>query len=168
MIAELIRNRRSIRRFETREIEEEQVERILDAAKWAPSAGNLQARNFILVRNSRKKAELAEAALSQEFISDAPLVIVVCANEKKSSERYGSRGELYSIQDATASIQNILLTVHSLGLGACWVGAFDESKVKKILKIPRGVRPVAILPIGYPAESPPAPPRSMDIHQESW
>jgi len=168
-LSEAIRGRHCIRRFRPDEVEEEKVERILEAAGQAPSAGNLQARDFIVVRDSKKRRGLAEAALSQSFVSEAPLVIVVCANPGKSEARYGSRGkELYCIQDASVAVQNILLAAHSLGLGACWVGAFDENSVRGVLGIPSEIRPVAIIPVGYPAEEPSAPPRSPEVHNEHW
>lgn len=168
-LLETIKNRRCIRKFKSKDVEEEKINKILEAANWAPSAGNLQARDFILVRNSEIKEKIAEAALYQNFINEAPVVIVVCANEKKSSYKYGSRGsELYCIQDATISAQNIMLTAYSLGLGSCWVGAFDENRIREILNIPEYVRPVAIIPIGYPDEIPRAPPRSLDLHEDKW
>lgn len=168
-LLEIIKNRRCIRKFKSKEIEEDKINRIMEAAKWAPSAGNLQARDFILVRNPETKEKIAEAALSQNFISEAPVIIVVCANKKKSSWKYGPRGvELYPIQDAAISAQNILLMAYSLGLGSCWVGAFDEDGLGNILNIPEDVRPVAIIPLGYPDESPIAPPRVSDLHNEIW
>jgi len=168
-LSEAIRGRHCIRRFRPDEVEEKKVERILEAAGEAPSAGNLQARDFIVVRDSEKRRELADAAFSQSFVSEAPLVIVVCANPEKSGVKYGSRGEeLYCIQDASVAVQNILLMAHSIGLGACWVGAFDENSVRKVLAIPSEIRPVAIIPIGYPAEEPSAPPRNIEVHNEHW
>jgi len=168
-VFECIKNRRSIRRFSPDEIEEEKLDKILDAARWAPSAGNLQARDIIVVRNPEIKKKLMMAALGQDFILEAPVVLVVCANKSKSAFRYGIRGEkLYCIQDATASIQNILLAAHALGLGSCWVGAFDTEIVKRILEIPGDVEPIAIIPIGYPGESPSPPPRKLDIHEDKW
>jgi len=168
-LSEAIRKRHCIRRFKPDEIEEEKVGKILEAAKEAPSAGNLQARDFIIVRDPETRRELVSAAFSQGFISEAPLVIIVCANPDKSGAKYGSRGgELYCIQDATISAQNILLVVNSLGLGACWVGAFDENSVREILGIPDGIKPVAIIPIGYPDEEPLAPPKRIDLHEEHW
>ncbi|MEM3407738.1 MAG: nitroreductase family protein [Nitrososphaerota archaeon] len=157
-VFEAIKSRRSIRAFQEKEIPEEFIEKILDSARWAPSAGNTQPWEFIIVKDKELKMKLAEAAYGQYFIVEAPLVIVVCTNIRKSSSRYGSRGEtLYSIQDAAAATQNILLSIHALGLGACWIGAFSEEKVSLILNIPKYVRPVAILPIGYPAEKPSPP-----------
>jgi nitroreductase len=157
-VFDAIKGRRSIRAFQEKEIPEEFIEKILDAARWAPSAGNIQPWEFIIVKDKELKMKLAEAAYGQYFIAEAPIVIVVCTNIRKSSSRYGIRGEtLYSIQDAAAATQNILLSVHALGLGACWIGAFSEEKVISILNIPKHVRPVAIIPIGYPAEKPTPP-----------
>lgn len=154
-IFEVIKNRRSIRAFQEKDIPKEFIEKVLEAARWAPSAGNIQPWEFIIVKDKKIKMKLAEAAYGQYFIAEAPIVIVVCTNIRKSSSRYGIRGEtLYSIQDAAAATQNILLSVHALGLGACWIGAFSEEEVSSFLNIPKHVRPVAIIPIGYPKEKP--------------
>jgi SagB-type dehydrogenase family enzyme len=116
--------------------------------------------------------KLGEAALDQSFIEEAPVVIVVCADENRSARRYGSRGRtLFCIQDTAAAIQNIHLTACSHGLGTCWIGAFKEDEVKTILKIPDGMRPVAIIPVGYPDESPTRPskrPASRIVHYETF
>jgi nitroreductase len=91
---------------------------------------------------------------------EAPINLVVCANQERSARRYGDRGRtLYSVLDAAAAVENILLAAHSLGLGACWVGAFDAEKVSLALKLPKALRPVAIIPVGYPAEYPIPTPR---------
>jgi nitroreductase len=168
-LLDIIKSRRSIRSFTSAPVEKQKLDTLLEAAKWAPSAGNTQARDFILISDKETKEKLAEAALGQNFVSEAPAVIVVCANRAKSAKRYGSRGEhLYSVQDATAAVQNMLLMAHSMGLAACWVGAFDEQKVKDILGIPTEVSPVAIIPIGHPKESHPAPMRRLDLHEGKW
>jgi len=171
-VLEAIRGRRSIRAFKSDDVSPEIVEKLLDAASWAPSAGNIQPWEFIVVRKPEIKRALAEAALDQTFIEEAPVVIVVCANKNRSSQRYGIRGKtLYCLQDTAASIQNILLTAYSLGLGTCWVGAFREEKAREILKIPQGIRPVAIIPVGYPAETPPPRnrrPISQIVHYETF
>ncbi|HIE33591.1 MAG TPA: nitroreductase family protein [Candidatus Altiarchaeales archaeon] len=168
-VLDAIKERRSIRRFESIDVEQDKLDKILEAAKWAPSAGNLQARDIIVVRDKDTREKIAKAALSQGFIADAPVVLVVCANRKMSGSRYGLRGErLYCVQDATAAIQNILLSTFSLGLGSCWVGAFDDNRIREILNMPSEVDPVAIIPIGYPDETPLAPPRRSDVHEERW
>jgi nitroreductase len=158
-VLEAIKGRRSIRAFKSQNVSQELVEKLIDAAIWAPSAGNIQPWELIIVRRLEIKRELAEAALHQTFIEEAPVVIVVCADENRSWRGYGVRGKtLYCIQDTAAAIQNIHLAAYSLGLGTCWIGAFSEEEAQKILSVPRGVRPVAMIPVGYPAEAP--PPRS--------
>ena len=152
---EAITNRRSIRAFQEKEVTEEHVERLIDAARHAPSAGNIQPWEFVVVRDSSIKRQLATAALNQAFIEKAPVVIVVCANESRSEQGYGSRGvNLYCIQDTAAAIQNLLLAAYSIGLGTCWIGAFREEMVRKALNTPSHVRPVAIVPVGYSSEKP--------------
>ncbi|MEM3622857.1 MAG: nitroreductase family protein [Candidatus Bathyarchaeia archaeon] len=171
-VLEAIKGRRSIRAFKSQDVPAEIVEKLIEAAHWAPSAGNIQPWEFIVVRKPEIKRQLAEAALNQTFIEEAPVVIVVCANETRSSQGYGMRGKtLYCLQDTAAAIQNIHLTAYSLGLGTCWVGAFKEEEARRVLKIPQGIRPVAIIPVGYPNESP--QPRSRRpinqiVHYETW
>jgi len=150
-----IRNRRSIRAFERKIVSKEKIEWLIDAARHAPSAGNIQPWEFVIVRNPKIKKQLSAAALNQTFIEEAPVVIVVCANEVRSSQGYGQRGaNLYCIQDTAAATENLLLAAHAMGLGACWVGAFREELVRKTLNTPDHVRPVAIIPVGHHSEKP--------------
>ena len=168
---DVIFNRVSIRRFQSRDIDDETITLLLTAGNAAPSAGNLQARDFIVVKSEKTKEKLAKAALRQMFIAEAPVVIVVCANYPRSMRVYGQRGKLYAEQDATAAVENILLAVTALGLGAVWVGAFDENMVSEILDLPEHVRPIAMIPIGFPAESPGRRSRypiEMLTHYEKW
>jgi len=152
---EAIKKRRSIRAFKKIPLTKELLYKIIEAGRWAPSAGNCQAREIIIVEDFGFKKELALAAYSQAFIHEAQVDLVVCAHKFWSSKRYGNRGSsLYCILDSAAAIQNILLAIHALGLGGCCVSAFDEEKVRKILQIPKGIRPIAIIPIGYPNEKP--------------
>ena len=171
-VFEAIKGRRSVRAFLQKPVPDSLVKKVLESAIYAPSAGNIQPWEFIIVREQRTKERLAEAALGQYFIAEAPVVIVVCANQKLSGRGYGLRGStLYCIQDTAAATQNILLSVHALGLGACWVGAFREDAVKVVLNIPEGVRPVAIIPVGWPAEKPRMPrkrPLSSVVHYETY
>ena len=145
-------SRHCVRSFDPgKEIPDDKVEKILSAAKMAPSAGNAQDWEFIVIRAGKIKQQLVEAAGNQDFIAPAPVVIIVCLNFKKINPEYGQRGrELYAIQDTAAAAQNILLAATALGLGACWVGAFDEAKVKGVLGLGQNLRPVVIIPIGYP------------------
>lgn len=171
-LLEAIKGRRSIRAFKNEEVSVEDVERLVDAARWAPSAGNIQPWEFIVVRKPEIRKALVEAALGQDFIKEASVVIIVCANENRSSERYGVRGKsLYCIQDTAAALQNIHLTAYSLGLGTCWIGAFNEEEARRILKIPQGIRPVAIVPVGYLAETARLPkkrPLDQIVHYEAF
>jgi len=171
-VLEAIKGRRSIRAFKNQDVPAETVEELINAARWAPSAGNIQPWEFIIVRKPRIKRRLVEAALGQMFIEEAPVVLIVCANEERSSQGYCARGKtLYCLQDTAAATQNIHLTAYSLGLGTCWVGAFREEETREILKIPQGIRPVAIIPVGYPAEAPTARTRksiSQIVHYETF
>lgn len=148
-VLSLIKKRRSIRHFKGDAVPNEDVEKLLEAARWAPSAGNRQPVEIVVVESDSQKRQLVEAALGQRFIEAAPVVFVFCADLDRSSARYGTRGSsLYAIQDTAAATQNVLLTATDLGLGTVWVGAFDEERAAKILKLPSNVRPLAIVPIG--------------------
>ncbi len=160
ILMKIIKGRRSIRRFTEEEVPEEMIQNFLTAAKWAPSAGDVQAWEFIVVRDRDVKEQLYDAALQQSPVLDAPVLIAVCANQMRSARTYRSRGaDLYSYQDSAAAIQNLLLMVHANGYGAVWIGAFDEKRAGEILNTPEGVRPVALIPIGKPAERPSPTPR---------
>jgi len=171
-VFEAIRNRRSIREYTRRDVSKDLIEKIIDAARMAPSAGNTQPWEFIVIRDPQTKLKIAEAALGQEFIETAPVVIIVCANLPRSANRYGSRGEkLYCLQDTAAAVENLHLAAHALGLGTVWVGAFDEAAVEEIFQLPPEVRPIAIIPVGYPAEKPSPPPKrdlQKIIHYEKF
>lgn len=160
-IFKCITTRRSIKEFEKKPVDDKLIGVILYMATHAPSAGNTQEWNFIVVRDEKQKKRLAVAALHQNFIVKAPVVIVVCYDLEKVSLRYGKRGEnLYSIQDTANAAMLITLSANGLGLGSCWVSAFDEDQVKTILELPENLRPIAIIPIGYPAKKPEMPRRT--------
>lgn len=169
---ELLKKRQSIRAFKEKPVEEEKLRKIFEAANFAPSAGNLQAYEIIVVGSEEKKRKLMEAASGQSFIAQAPVVLVVFANENRSSRRYGERGnELYCINDASIAAAYIQLAAADLGLGSVWVGAFDDNSVREIVKAPDYLRPVSILPIGYPDEKPHRTPRRKIndlIHEEKF
>ncbi len=133
---------------------------MLYMATHAPSAGNIQDWQFIVVKDEEQKKKLAEASLHQGFIAKAPVIIVVCADLEKISLRYGKRGEsLYSFQHTASATMILALTARALGLDSCWVGAFDEEKIGHILELPETMRPVVVLPIGYAKERPEKPRR---------
>jgi nitroreductase len=158
-VLEAVKGRRSIRRFQRRGIPDEMINRLVEALIWAPSAGNLQSRKFYFITDDRLKVLLSKAALNQSYVSDAPLVIV-CCTDRSIASRYGGRGvELYSIQDVSCSVMCMMLVAHEMGLGSVWVGAFDEGEVSRILNLPENLRPVAIVPVGWPDRVPSAPQR---------
>ena len=170
-LKEAILERRSIRRFGDGSVTEEVVTELIELGNEAPSAGNLQARDFVVVRDQKTKDALALAAHGQDFIAEAPVVIVVCANMDRVMH-YGKRGiTLYCLQDCAAAIQNMLLAIHDMGFGCVWVGAFDEFKASNVLELPGHIRPVAILQIGEPVSQPAARKRIPVedlIHYEKW
>jgi nitroreductase len=170
-IVECIEKRISVRSFGEGEVPDEVVMEALRLAQLAPSAGNLQARDFVIVRDSETKAMLAKAAFGQMFLEDAAVVIVVCANLNRI-RNYGSRGsELYCLQDVAAATEHIMLYVCSKGFGSCWVGAFDEAEVCKALQLPGHARPLVMIPIGKPKEEGRRTPRlKLDTltHIEKW
>lgn len=171
-VFEAISGRRSVRTYIDKEVPESVLHQLLSSAIMAPSAGNLQSWEFIVVRELKTKKALVHAALNQQFIARAPVIIVVCAHQHRSAQRYGSRGsELYCIQDTAAAIQNLLLAAYALDIGTCWVGAFKEQDVSEILAIPDNVRPLALIPIGYTTRDPSPPsriPLAQVLHYERY
>lgn len=151
-VVDAIEGRRSVRVFKSDPVDEETVSEGLRLANLAPSAGNLQARDFIVVRNRATKKLLMEAAYGQDYVASAPVVVVFCANLNRIAH-YGQRGsDLYCLQDVAAAVENMMLYLHSRGLGSVWIGAFDEKKTSDALGLPDALRPVVMLPIGHPAE----------------
>lgn len=146
---EVIKKRKSFRDFKEEKIEREKIEKILEAGSLAPSAGNIKDYRFFIVEEKETKEKLAQAALNQRFLAKASIIIVVGSDLEVVYLNYGKRGiELYSICDAAAACQNILLAVEALDLKACWVGAFDEERVKEILGLEKQIRPIALIAIG--------------------
>jgi nitroreductase len=158
-VTKAISLRRSVRDFEKRDLPEGMINKLADALIRAPSAGNLQSRKFYFVRDGAVRKSLAAAAMGQAFIAESPLVVVGCT-DSRISDRYGDRGLfLYSVQDVSVSIMCMMLTAVDEGLGSVWVGAFHEDEVSRVLDMPDSLRPVALVPVGYPAKIPSAPPR---------
>lgn len=145
----VIGNRRSCREYTGKPLEFGDLEALMEAARRAPSAGNRQPWHCYAVLNSSLKAALARAAYDQDFLRDAAVVFVVCADAEESAQRYGERGRsLYVYQDTAAFCENLLLSATTLGYGCCWVGAFDEKETSRVLELPKTLRPVAIIPVG--------------------
>jgi len=170
-LKDAVHGRRSVRRFGKGKIPKNTIIELIELGNLAPSAGNLQSRDFNVVEDQVTKEKLASAAGNQHFIAEAPVVVVVCANMERILH-YGKRGvTLYCIQDSAAAIQNMLLAIHDMGLGGVWVSAFNEYRVSGILNLPGHIRPVAILPMGEPASQPEARrriPVEDLIHFEEW
>ena len=151
----VIQTRHSVRAYRPDGIDTEKLNKILDCANQAPSAGNLQAYDIYIARDANTRTALAKAALNQDFIAQAPVVLVFCAHPERSAWRYHQRGiDLYCVQDATIACTYAMLAATALGLGSVWVGAFDTGTVRQVIGASRGILPIAILPIGYSSEPP--------------
>ena len=150
-VMKAIQSRRSIRAYDTRGVEEEKLRRILETGRLSPSAGNRQERRFIIIQDVNTRKLLCEAAKNQTFVAEAPVVIAACSVE---SEYVMSCGQLAYPIDTAIAVDHMTLQAVEEGLGTCWIGAFDEKKVKEILHIPENVRVVALLPLGYPSDIP--------------
>lgn len=150
----VVKNRRSVRSFErSNKVKIEDMAEILDAARFAPSSGNLQNWSFILVASDDRKQLISHAAPKQEFLLDASFLVIVVSRQENIRRYYGTRGEmLYSIQNCAAAIENMLLKATDLGISSCWINAFDENAIKREFKIPEDVRVQAVLAFGYSGE----------------
>lgn len=159
-VFEAISKRRSVRKYLESPVEWDKVSQILESARLAPSAGNVQDWKFIVITDENLRKAIAEASLGQHWMAQAPVMITVCADIDKMKRFYGVRGErLYSIQDCAVAATHMMLEAQSLGLATCWVGAFDENMVQRALSLPDNIRPQVILTLGYPAEEPKQTPR---------
>lgn len=170
--SQVIKKRFMCRSYEDRDVPDEALERILDLAVRFPSAGHTQPQEFIVIRDRRTKLALREAALDQSYVSEAPVVIVVVSDTRRSKARYGERGvKFYSIIDGAFAAMLVMLSAINEGLGAAFVGAFDDDQVRSVLGLPQAVRPIGIISIGYCAEKPQKLPRRSReevIHYERW
>jgi nitroreductase len=152
---EAIRNRRSIRSYTEEEVTDEEMNTILEAATWAPSACNKQSWRFVVVRRPETIEKLYKAASystqHQTFVKKAKVVIVVCTDLDiyKTFPHKERALSLFAIQETAAATQNLLLAAHALRLGACWVSLFSEDQVKETLNLPKNTRPLVIIPLGH-------------------
>ena len=155
-LVETVLSRRSIRQFEHKDIPKEVLEKILEAGRMAPSAGNKQSWHFIVIKDDELKRELSKG-LFKRFLRDAPITIVGCAHQDRIAGRWSK------ISTAIA-LQNMVIAAWAMGIGSCWIGAFNENKVKKLLDIPEKWNIVALIPFGYPAKIP-SPKRKKPIEK---
>ncbi len=162
---ECIHTRRSIRKYSEAEVEWDKIGQVVEAGNDAPSAGNIQDWKFVVVKDEGTRQAIAKACLDQYWMAQAPVHIVVCADPSNTERHYGIRGtRLYTIQNSAAAIQNMLLAAHSLGLGTCWVGAFEEELLRQSIGAPDSVRPQAVITLGYAIEKP-KPPIKKEIYE---
>ena len=171
--AAVVKRRAMIRAYTDQPVPEQVIQRLLEYAVQAPSAGNLQPWEFIIIQDPEVRSQLAKAAFGQTSVATAPVIIATCADIQRMGEKYGTRGSFYSLVDTSFASLLILLGVVEQGLGACFVGAYDPVEVAKILGLPDHVRPVGLITIGYPAEQPRKPgnkkiPLKQLVHRNTW
>lgn len=167
-VIQVIRDRRSVRSYVNKPVERDKIERLLEAARLAPSASNRQEWRFVVVTDPKRRRALAEAAVHQEFVGTAPVVIAACAEH---DGHVMTCGQLCYPIDVAIAVDHMTLQAVAEGLGTCWIGAFHEERVKAILGIPDEIRIVELLTVGY-AAGPPAPlsrlPLEKLVHWETW
>jgi nitroreductase len=157
---DVIRARRSIRSYQRADVSDDELSRVLDAMNLAPSAGDLQSYEVVVVRDPERRRRLARAAHDQEYVGAAPVVLAFFMNPARSREKYGDRGaSLFACQDATIAAAHAQLAAGALGLATLWVGAFDDAAVLAAVDAPAGLRPSSLLVIGHAAEAPAPTPR---------
>jgi hypothetical protein len=170
-VVKAIEERHSVRGFTGEDVPMDIIKETLRLGNLAPSAGNLQARDFIVVRDKEMRKKLSKAAFGQKFVEEAPVVMVICCNMNRI-KNYGERGEsLYTIQDTAAAVENMMLFLVSKGYGTCWVGAFDEKEVGRLMELPDCAKAVAMIPVGKPKEFGRTSPRLEQdtiVHSEKW
>ncbi len=169
-VFDVLQKRRSIRKYQTKPVEEEKINKILEAARLGPSANNQQPCSFIVVTKTEARERLASAYKANWFLQ-APALVVGCVNPREAWRR-GTFGEEYWKVDLAIAMQNLILVATELGLGTCWVANFDENAVKKVLNVPKDVRVVATTPLGYPDEEKgpvkERKPLLEMVHREQW
>jgi nitroreductase len=148
---ELLRTRRSVRKFKNKPIEKERLDEILDSIKLAPSAKNLQSYEVFVLEGQARKDEMAKACFDQAHVSGAAAVLVFCADSSRGGT--GKAG-FYATLDATIATFTAMLKAWDLGIGSCWIGKFNDDEVRKALGLPDNLAPIAVLPLGYPDEAP--------------
>ena len=170
-VLEVFKTRRSIRQYKTTPVDDKTLELVLEAARWAPSWKNTQCWRFVVVRDNKIKAEIADCLIKSKrddklvdnastmAVRQAPVLIVACSELGKSGLNTGvfatDKGDWYMFDTALA-MQNLVLEAHALGLGTVHVGLFDAKRVAEILKVPEGSCVVSMTPLGYPDEQPAA------------
>jgi nitroreductase len=145
---DFLKSRSSVRTYERDPLTDDEIEFIVACASTAPSAGNLESWDVIVVTDPEVKEALAKAAFDQVHLEQAGTIFVVCANYVRSMSRYGERGILYGLEDATIACTYMMLAAQAKKLQSCWTGAFSDEEVREILDLPQHIRPVALLTVG--------------------
>jgi len=157
---ELVKTRRSVRAYRDDPVPEEKLRAVLEAARSAPSAANRQPVHFYVIRDAELRQQMMDA-YSQQWFADAPVIICACSRPAEAWQRRD--GKSYADVDLTIAMDHLILGAAAEGLGTCWIGAFKPDKLREILAIPEELEPVAMTPLGYPAQQPdPTPRKSMD------
>ncbi|MDD5331512.1 MAG: nitroreductase family protein [Candidatus Nanoarchaeia archaeon] len=166
-----ITERRSVRSFKNKNIKIQDIYECIDNSKFAPSSGNLQNWKVVVIQDSEKIKNLAVACLRQRWISEAPLVLVMCSEPDVTVKVYNERGNIYAVENVSLFTQNLTLLLHEKGLGSCLVASFDKNAVRRIIKIPDNVEPLFVVPIGYPNQNHKEPIRKElehFVYYEEW
>lgn len=153
-ILDFIKNRRSVHKYKKKKVPLEALYYVLEAGRWAPSSANIQNWRFLVIQNRDTISQIARASLGQEWISDAPLLIIVCSLTKKVVHKFHKFGEIYAIQNTMAAVENMLIGAMGVGLATCWVTAFAHNRVRRICRIPDQVDIHGIITLGYANERP--------------
>lgn len=149
-VFEAIETRRSVRKYKPKPVPDDHLRQMLEAARLAPSAGNRQPWRFVVVREPELRRKLGVIASNQTWISDAGVIVAAMAMDPKDPEVY----ERWAERDVMTAVEHIVLSAWELGYGTCWIGAFHEDEVKKLLEIPEKMRVISLLPIGVPDQRP--------------
>lgn len=165
---DLIRSRYSVRAYKSKPVEEEKLRQVLEAARIAPTASNRQPFQFIVIHTQGREAELRRI-YDRDWFVQAPIVICACGIP---AEAYvGKDGTNYAVVDVIIAMDHLILAATALGLGTCWVGAFDPDITRTVLELPDGVEPIILTPLGYPADAPePKERKPLDalVRYERW
>jgi nitroreductase len=146
---EVIKTRRSVRSYKNQDVPEDKLRKVMNAARIAPSGNNKQPWKFIIIKDRKRKEEMATLCHGQSFIAQAPVLIVACGRDV-GENRGGWMGDKSTVNDVTIAIDHLTLAARAEGLATCWIGAFDNSGIKKFLNIPGSVNVVALTPLGFP------------------
>jgi nitroreductase len=152
-LKDVIRNRRSIRKYLDEDISYEDILEMLSLGILAPIAGNISHYYFIIVKDPEKIEKISEL-VGQDFIKYANTLIVIISDDNKLKSLYGEKGQIFAIQDTAAIAENILLAATDKNIGTCWIGSFDEESIKSLLEIPKDKNIHIIISMGYPNEKP--------------